>query len=146
MELFFRWMEDDDIRFVANSWLKSYRDGGFAGGIPNTRYYKKHRELIERVRKNGDVLMVSERGKETKILGWAAYEDTDDGRVLHYIYVKRSVRGSGIAGSIATILMLNAPPGDGSYSHRTELGRKLASKLRRAGWVYDPYAFLSHGE
>ena len=80
----------EDINFIFDSWLKSWRKSRYAGVIPNHLYYATYRATIESLVARGAELNVACHAQnEDHILGWSCTEVTSDGfSVLHYCYTK----------------------------------------------------------
>lgn len=80
----------EDINFVFDSWLKSWRKSRYAGVVPNHLYYATYRATIESLVARGAMLTIACHPVNTDhILGWICTEQTLDGyAVVHYLYVK----------------------------------------------------------
>lgn len=80
----------EDMSFVFDSWLKSWRTSKYSGVVPNNLYFDTYRSTIENVIGRGSSIVVATaQNNEDHILGWACFETTPDGRaVVHYLYVK----------------------------------------------------------
>lgn len=109
-----------DFAFVKNAWLESFKARAIA---------KIEREIDKLAR--GHVQIACDRVDDDTLLGFVA---ADEG-VLHYAYVKESVRNAGIARALVESLPIEA------YSFRTDIGeRRLQPKER--GWEYRPRIVL----
>ncbi len=120
--------EENDISFVFNSWLRSYQSSDFAKGIPPKLYFPHHHQIIERILQRGGKLTIAcLQDEPSAILGWLCIE----GKVLHYVYVKKPYRQLGIATKLI----------DGNrfvvYTHQTYATGFLKKPLGPA--AYDPY-------
>lgn len=124
----------DDMGFVWDSWLKSWRKSPWAGCIPNNLYFETTRSAIEQLVGRGATFLVACLAAEPdKILGWCCHElsqDTTPRTVVHYVYVKDPYLSLGIAGQL-----VNGLPGakPGFYSHRY---RQVAEAC--PGWRHAP--------
>ena len=50
--------QDQDVPFITNSWLKSYRHGGaMTKHVPNDIYYAQHHSVLERILPRGVVVV-----------------------------------------------------------------------------------------
>lgn len=76
----------DDIPFVFDSWLNSWRTSKWAGVVRNCDYYSTTRSVIEDLIARGAVLLVADAGPT--LLGWVCAEEKDGRAVLHYLYTK----------------------------------------------------------
>jgi GNAT superfamily N-acetyltransferase len=85
-----RMMKPNDLNFVFDSWLKSWRSNKYAGVIPNNLYYSTYRSTIEGlVGRGAEVVVAVNSEDEDHILGYVCFETTPDGfSCIHYLYVK----------------------------------------------------------
>lgn len=88
-------VEADEIPFVVDAWVRSFRDSPWAGCISNDRYQEVMRERVNDLLARGVrvVVAVPEEGKR-RVFGFIATEAPD---IIHYVYVKKSVRKLGLA-------------------------------------------------
>jgi ribosomal protein S18 acetylase RimI-like enzyme len=130
-----RTMVEDDIPFIFNSWLKSYRFSHFGEKITNTIYFQDHHKVLERIVKNSKVLIACDPQDSSQLYGYSVAGEIDDVLVLHFIYVKHTFRNLGIGKTL-----LDALGHDKSsaavYTHHTRMADKLAAKYNL---VYHPY-------
>lgn len=129
----------DDVPFLTNSWLRSYRDSGAAiRHVPNDVYHLLHHRIIERLWRDEQVTwLVACYPQDTSfIYGWLCGENTDAGPVLHYVYVRRSMRKFGVA----THLVNTFADGHdrGFMTHLTRGWEGLVSTLPTE-FDYNPY-------
>lgn len=93
----------DDMRFVFDSWLKSYRyqaDGGGGQAVAGMRdedYYDLQRGRIEAIlRRSGEIRIAHPEGAPSVIAAWACLDREPD--VFHYVYTRASTdRRRGLA-------------------------------------------------
>ena len=130
----------DDVGFLFNSLLKSYRDAPAVRGVPNDIYYKAHHAVIERIlqRPCCTCLMAVDSEDPRVIYGYCLAEYVGDGLCLHYLYVKYSCRGMGLARKLVESLMLSTVKAV-TYSHRTRVVDNMSSKLEDNNWTFNPY-------
>lgn len=89
MEISVRGRVVDDLPFIFDSYLKSWRVSKFAGTIPNHLYFDTQRTLLEDLIARGAAIQVATPcGHDQVILGWACGEVKDGKCVLHYLYIK----------------------------------------------------------
>lgn len=97
----FRPMLPDDVNFVKDSWLKSFRDSPWAGVVPNNLYTDTTNEAIEQLLARGaKVEVVSAAHDDNKILAWCCSEPVINGVAVHYVYVKDPYRRKGLASAL----------------------------------------------
>jgi GNAT superfamily N-acetyltransferase len=98
MQVALRTIKPQDLNFIFDSWMKSWRTSKYAGVTPNHMYYDVQRTLIEGLIARGATLLVAHPlGRDDVILGWACGEEKDGASVLHYLYVKDPFLGHGIS-------------------------------------------------
>ena len=89
----------DDVPFVLSSWLKSAADdvGGIAATFTRRVFYAEHERLLrESVLPRARVTVASSPESPDAIRGWACFEPTEHGTLLHYVYVRFDWRGLGV--------------------------------------------------
>ena len=126
---------EDDLPFLFNSWLKSYRVSHFADKITNTIYFEDHHKLIRRILQDSKVLIACNPSDPSQLYGYVVAGEEDGILVVHYLYVKHTFRNMGIG---KTLLDATGHSTDkaGVYTHHTRMADKLASKQN---FVYHPY-------
>lgn len=88
----------EDVSFVMDSWLRSFRKSPYSGVVPRNLYVQVYSECIRQLLARGARLMVACNPEAPEqILGFICYESPG---VLHYVYVKELYRDSGIAKSL----------------------------------------------
>ena len=126
---------EEDIPFIFNSWLKSYRKSEFAKDITATVYFSEHHKVLRRLIDTSQVIIACNQDSPDQIYGWICAGMTDGIFTLHYLYIKKPFRNFGIAKNL-----LNAFEHDPTFAsvctHVTRHGSKLASKYN---FVYHPY-------
>ncbi len=125
----------EDIGFIFNSWLKSYRSSSVATKVINTIFFAEQHKLIERLLANATVIIACNDNDPSQIFGWAVAERIQGIFAIHYIYVKHSFRRMGIANEL-----IKAFGHDGSeagiYTHYTAHMDQVAPKYNL---LYHPY-------
>jgi ribosomal protein S18 acetylase RimI-like enzyme len=135
-------MVDEDIPFIFNSWLKSYRFSHFGEKITNTIYFQDHHKVIERIIKNSKAFIACDPEDSSQLYGYIVAGLEEGILVLHFIYVKHTFRNLGIGKTL-----LDALGHDKSnaavYTHHTRMADKLAAKYN---FVYHPYLMFDPKE
>jgi GNAT superfamily N-acetyltransferase len=134
-----RGVADEDVPFIFNSWLKSYRESGpICSNVSNTIYYDSHHKLIQKILLRSQVFIACDNAFPDQIIGYIVGESIDGVFVLHYVYVKHNFRKKGVGK-----LLLNSFNHDQTYAscctHMTSVGDKLAAKFNV---MYHPYVIL----
>ncbi len=121
----------DEIKFIVDAWVRSFRDSPWAGCIGNDKYQEVMRERVNGLLARGvqctvafpDIVGEGPR----RLLGFVATEQPD---LLHYIYVKRGARRMGLASR----LIEEYAPHRGRFTFRTP----ASDMLFRRGYVWTP--------
>ncbi len=85
------------MNFIFDSWARSFQKSKWAGCIPNNLYDSVSRQAAAEIIDRGArvTVAVEEMADGTRnIIGYSVSEPKK--RVLHYLYVKRALRGLGI--------------------------------------------------
>jgi len=130
---------DEDLPFIFNSWLKSFRDSSFARDIPSTIYFTDHHKVIERLLKTSVVMISCNEEDPSQLYGYAVGSQEDGIFVLHFIYVKYTFRNLGI-GTLLLTSFGHTGESASVYTHRNNLATKLAAKYN---FIYHPYLMFS---
>jgi GNAT superfamily N-acetyltransferase len=122
---------EEDWNFVYATWLRSFkRSSYFAKHIQDALFFENHHKIVEAILRRGALVRVATPAEDpATILGYLVGE----GEVVHFIYVKKSFRGFGVARSL-----LSQTSHDSQFSHWTYDADYLLKKYPKA--VYNPYA------
>lgn len=127
--------EANDFGFVIDSWIRSYRDSPWAR-LAGTCYVAGHDALIKRLMTRSATTVACYEADPDTILGWACTE----GRIVHYVYVKHSLRRKGIARMLLTPYLTR---GGVAYTHLLPSKPKNDNGLKAPeGWHFDLYALM----
>lgn len=143
---------DDDVGFLAKSWLNSYRD--HVPYVGNDVYYVNHHAVLERLWDDPYVtwLVACSTKHPAYIFGFLCAEASDKGPIVHYVYVRHEAsRGLPLRRrGIATMLLKTFFEGQDTrtiwYTHSTPSARQAlhgrhAAQPGADGWEYNPYLF-----
>lgn len=129
---------EEDVNFIFNSWLKSFRDSAFARNITDTVYFDQHHKVLEDLLKSCDVLIACNNINSGEIYGYIVTERVSGIFVTHFAYTKHLYRGLGIAKSL-----FKEAGADFSvasvYTHSTKSSERYAEKYNL---VHNPYVAL----
>ena len=132
----------EDVGFIFNSWLKSFKNASFCRNVTNTIYYAEHHKVIERLLKSNETIIACNDNDPSQIYGFINAGIIEGIFCLNYIYVKQSFRNFGIGKSL-----LNAFEHDQThasvFTHHTRMAEKLAAKYNM---VYHPYLLINIDE
>lgn len=131
----------EDVGFIFNSWLKSYKYSLFAKGITNTIYFSEHHKIVENLLKQNETIIACNDNDPSQIFGFINAGRVDGILAINYMYVKQPFRNLGIGKTL-----LNSFEHDAStaaiYTHHTRMSEKLAAKYNL---VYHPYLLFNLG-
>ena len=132
----------EDVNFIFNAWLKSYKFSYFARNITNTIFFAEHHKIIERLLKSYDTIVACNDSDPTQIYGFINAGSTEGIFTLNYVYVKQAFRGLGIAK-----VLFNAFDPDittaSIYTHHARIADRLSAKYNL---VYHPYVMINYKE
>lgn len=129
----------EDIGFLFNSWLKSFRNSDFAKKIANEIYYSEHHKIIEKLFAHYDVVVACNENDLAQIYGFMCAGDTENILTIHYIYVKHTFRRMGIAKSLLKSIG-HDPDKACIYTHYSYKYKSIAEKYNM---IYHPYIALN---
>lgn len=123
---------EDEIKFVYDAWLNSWRTSRYAGVIPNHLYYETTRATIDELIARGASVLVAM--SEGEILGFICGELKDGKKVHHYTYVKDAFLRKGVEERLLAELPGTGPGWftfaqsqflkDKSWKHAPEIARR----------------------
>jgi len=132
----------EDVGFIFNAWLKSYKFSLFSKNITNTIYYAEHHKVIERLLKTHETIIACNSEDPSQIFGFINAGRVDGIFCLNYIYVKQPFRNLSIGKTL-----LNAfdhdPSSASVYTHHTRAADRLAAKYHM---IYHPYLLMTNTE
>jgi len=170
LQITFRPGVGSDIRYLKNTWLKSFRDGEGVKDIPNSVYYhyeeKVLRYIIPRCSNVGGVIIAYEEDfvddwehiVDRPILGYIVCESFEGRLLVHMTYVRGYEKVGKVGGhkyrrqGIATELVKEAmrrfktPTDSFFYTYRTQMCWKeydFRQKLKDVGATYVLYPKFS---
>lgn len=135
LPIHFRAATQEDVGFIFNSWLKSFRNSMHAKFISNTIYYTEHHKLVERLLKENKVVVACNPEDPNQLYGYICASEVEGFFVCHYVYVKQTYRNMGL-GKELLAQFNHEPTKAGLYTHHTRIADRLAP---RYNLVYHPY-------
>ena len=130
--------DSNDTAFLYSSWLKSYRNYPTMAGIPNTIFYDQFHKVITSIlsRPTSIVIVAHDPADPTTIFGYIVAEVSGDTvaptLILHWVYIKHSVRGFGMATDLVKE-MTTIPASKIEFSSRNR-------GIKDPTWVYNPFS------
>ena len=87
---------EEDLPFIYNSWLKSYRFSHFGEKITNTIYFTDHHKVLENLIKQSKVIVACNPEDPSQVYGYIVGGAREGVFLLHFLYVKHTFRNMGI--------------------------------------------------
>lgn len=132
-------LRESDLNFVRSSWLKS-NARTVRGVVAQDDYYRLHWEIAMGLldRPLVRAVVACSRDDEDQLLGWACGEaSTPRARALaHYVYVKRTFRGQGLARALVEDVLRGGSYADVTATHLPS--EDMRRKLEALGWTFRP--------
>lgn len=87
-----------DINFISDTWLKTYRfKSKWASRIIEGCFYAEHGKMVQRAFRHSVTIVACDPIEPSHIFGYLVGMNRPKADVLHYIYVKKPFRSSGVA-------------------------------------------------
>lgn len=139
LPIVFRQANKEDINFIFNAWLKSFRNSMFASKLSNTVYFSEHHKIVEKLITNSNVIVACPEDDTTNIIGFICASTVEGVKCFHYVYVKQSFRNLGIAKML--LHAFNFDPATASiYTHHT---RPMDTLQHKYNMLHQPYVALT---
>jgi len=129
---------EHDVPFIFNSWLKSFRDSSLVAAVSNTVYFSNQHKLIQKLVKTSEVLISCNPDDPDQLYGYIVCERIDNVFVIHYVYIKTSFRGLGLAKALLAATDYNGKE-LAAHSHSTKAAQFIG---RRYNFIYHPYVLF----
>jgi hypothetical protein len=127
-----RFMQESDRSFILDSWVKSYRNSGFA--VRRGAHYFDDQERIARhCLETAKTIVATDEDTPDVILGWCCGTKAPQ-PVLHYLYVLHAARRRNIA-TILVAHQLGNEPGAVRITHKPP---PWVVKLVPPTWRFQP--------
>lgn len=118
-------LQPEDVAFVFDNWLKTWRVSPYAGVIRNHSYFTETRALIEDLFARGMKVLVADSGRS--LLGFVAYEKKDR-TIIHYAWTKAPYLNTRVLTHLIAATD-GEKPGFFTFFNR---------HLDRSGWTWTP--------
>lgn len=136
----FRPAGQEDVNFIFNSWLKSYRNSYATKNITSTFYFTEHHKVIERILAAAKTVIACNQEDPSQVYGYVVGDTVDGIFVIHYLYVKHSFRGLGL-GKLLFNAFDHDPTAASLYTHHTHMAHRLAAKYNM---LHHPYILMNY--
>lgn len=141
--VFRSYLLEDDLNFILNSWMTSYRTEFHF--LPDKVYYTGMQKLIGALALESQVLIAHDPADLNNILGWLVYRAQAEGPILvHYAYVKHRYRQFGLGKRMVTSAAAKETNASLTIiaSHRWRVPKTTRSKYN---YFYNPcFAWKGH--
>lgn len=136
-DVVFRSAKPEDLPFLFDSWMNSWRKCPWAGCIPNNLFFPLQRSAIEQLIGRGATFEIACRAAdENHILGWICKETSKEAIpkcIVHYIYTREAYLPFGIGEELVKRCEGEKP---GYYTYRY---RQVSDTCDfRKGWRHIP--------
>lgn len=136
----------EDGRFVADSWLRSFKGAYHVKHVPAEVYWRMHRAVVADIVDRSEVWIACDPHDPWTIWGWMCAKREAGVVTVHYVYVKDAFRGFRVGSSLVQTFVEEAPVDFLFYSHHTKGTKHFLLGLKEAGAlpeglepVYNPY-------
>ena len=128
-------MLPNDLNFILNSYLKSYRNSPETKDIVNGIYFSDYRDRIALLLQSSEVTVICAEDDEDHIIGYAVHRLIGDWPLIHYVYVKHPFRGMKMATTMLETLYPEFGHRMSVVSHMPKNWKKLKDKFNL---IYNP--------
>lgn len=126
-----------DTNFILSSWLRSYKEKSqFARRILYSVYFQYHEPVVKFLIKQGTVLIAYSEKEPDIIGGYFCFEKTPHEFRGHYCYVRKSMRGLGLARALVQASGMESHERK-FFTHWTSFIDEMINDQEKM--VYNPY-------
>lgn len=125
MNVLIRESLESDTNFILSSWLKSFRNSQAVRGMDNEEYFTGQELVIKKILHKSITKVIVNPEDEDQILAYMTVETKNHKAIVHYIYVKQTFRGFGLATKLIKAFALHDPI---YFSHMTPAAKHLSKK------------------
>lgn len=129
----------EDLNFIFNSWISSYRRAKHNNNIPAPFYFHGQHKVIERVLRQAKTLLLVDANHTENIYAYMIYEEIEGIFCVHYAYTKNVYRGFGMQRKLLSLVRSNESAG--IYTQDSPAARFVADK---ANLYHNPYIIVEH--
>jgi hypothetical protein len=132
----------EDLNFVFNSWLISFKQSKTLQNVEGAFYYQGQHNIIERCLRQSETLMLVDANKTEDIYGYIVYQQIDGIFTLHFAYIKHIYRGLGLFRHMLSLVRSDNSV-LGLYTHDTKAARHVGDRFNL---YYNPYVLFERLE
>ena len=123
-----------DEGYIIQTWVDNFRDSALAHSLSGSLYNIRWKEIAFDLISRCVVVVAYDEDYPDVIIGFAAFEyDGVTSAVLHYVYVRYTQRGAGVARDMLSLISDRHIV----YTHRTTAAQKYTTEHSKLGWTYD---------
>jgi hypothetical protein len=128
----FRQPTEEDVDFIFNSWLQSYRKTELK--MTHTVYYDKFKKILTAILEKALVLVACNEHEPRQVYGYIVYEPTEP-LLIHWMYVKYVYRQQGLGGELLNKIRKNTDPIVCTFANYPFTKLKLKWRLTYNPWL-----------
>jgi ribosomal protein S18 acetylase RimI-like enzyme len=129
-------MQPDDVNFILNSWLKSFRKAPSVRRMENNAYFHEQSKVIKGLLEKVNILIACDEKDSNNVYGYLVSQRIDNVFVIHYLYVKLSFRNMGIGKMLIRARDHELGEVAACYTHHTDTANRLAYKYK---FMHNPF-------
>ena len=130
----------EDLNFIFNSWLSSFKGSKFIHNVPAPFYFQGQHKVIERILRQAKTLLLVDANHSENIYAYIVYEHIEGIFCVHYAYTKHTYRGLGLFHKLFT-LTRGGESTAGMYTHDSSCARFVFDKYNL---FCNPYILFEH--
>lgn len=141
----FRPMVPTDRGFVSSKWLRSFKGAPTVRGVSQQTFFYFQHKIMAHLVARSRVVIACNREDPDHLYGFACFEQDGPTVVLHYLFVRKGLRGQRVGTAILREVLRSAeaPVAALVWTHRTRGGidawlHRFATEQRLAS-LYNPY-------
>lgn len=131
----FRTPGPDDLAFVFDAWVESFRMSHAAGIIPMDMYRDLYREVVRRLMIQSVTLVAYNDQKPVQLLGFITFDREAAEPIIHYSFVKHFMRRNGLATALCAEAGID-PKEPFVYTFKSRVAKELTRSW--TGAKFDP--------
>lgn len=95
-------IREEDLPFVTDTWLRSYRETNFA--VPHDQYMETQRRVIKLLLRSSRIAVACDPDDSDQIFGYAVWRPGPGRPLLHWAFVKQPFRRLGVFRRLLTVV------------------------------------------
>lgn len=129
-----------DTEFIASTWLNYVKQyTGIGKSVSKSVFMDNHGELVKKALKVSNIIVACHKDDPETILGFAVTERASHQDVVHFVFVRKELRGKGVGQSLLNVFKKKNRV---CITHSTRKENELFTK-NYSFVEYNPYRFLN---